>query len=159
MIDINKEIEKISSARFFSCMGLHDIDEDHVIHVDDVKKIFIEPTEFHFNGLYKDMKWLPTSPTQNDPFYKKCDNPKDLIELRIQISKHVMDSIKNFNKEIFISPPHDFSSAARNAIGFAFRQLITERYFGLGCKWQMVVSIYYAGHWPVGYTNDKFIVI
>jgi len=159
MIDISEEIKKITDARFFSKMGLRDLYEDHVILIDDVKKVFIEPSDVDFKGLYKKTEWLPTSPTQDDPFYKKQEKTPEIIELRKEITKCVMDSTKEMNKKMFISTPHDFSTAARNAICFAFRQLITERYYGLGCKWEMIVSIYYAGHWPVGYANDKIIVI
>ncbi|UWS28281.1 hypothetical protein [Erwinia pyrifoliae] len=159
MIDINEEISKISDARFFSKMGFYDIHEDYVILVGDVRKVFIEPSDIDFKGLYKKTEWLPTSPTQDDPFYKKQQNPKDIIELRKEISKHVMHATKEMNKDAFISSPHDFSIAARNAICFAFRQLITERYFGLGDKWKIIVDLYYAGHWPVGYAKDKIIVI
>lgn len=159
MIDINEELRKISGARFFSKMGFHDLHEDYVILVGDVRKVFIEPSDSDFKGLYKSTEWLPTSPTQDDPFYRKQTNPKDIIELRKEISKHIMNAIKEIKKDAFISSPHDFSVAARNAICFAFRQLITERYFALGDKWEIIVDLYYAGHWPVGYAKDKIIVI
>lgn len=159
MIDITEEIIKISEARFFSKMGLPDLHDDHFIAVGNVRKAFVEPTEIDFKGLYKQTVWLPTSPTQDDPFYKKYNNPKDIIALRKVITKHVMNATKEVNKEPFISSPHDFSTAARNAIFFAFRQLITERYFSLGDKWETIVALYYSGHWPVGYAKDNIIVI
>lgn len=159
MIDINEYLENITNADFFSKMGVQDLHEDYVILIEDVKKVFIEPSDIEFKGFYKDVEWLPTSPTQDDPFYKKQMNPKDVIELRREITKYVMIATEKIDKNKFISTPHDFSVAARNAICFAFRQSITEQYFNLGHKWKSIVEIYYAGHWPVGYAKDKIIVI
>ncbi|MCG8708032.1 hypothetical protein JHU04_001233 [Brenneria sp. 4F2] len=70
-----------------------------------------------------------------------------------------MAATRELNKADFISSPHDFSVAARNAICYAFRQLITERYFSLGGRWEKITNIYYSGHWPVGFTKEKYIVI
>ncbi|MEO8533472.1 MAG: hypothetical protein ABI441_06975 [Flavobacterium sp.] len=159
MIDISKEISKISDAEFFSKMGAYDLHKDNLILVGNVRKAFVEPSDIDFKGLYKKTEWLPTSLTQEDPFYKKQEKPKNIIELRIEISKHVMIATKEINKDLFICSPHDFSIAARNAICFAFRQLVTERYFDLGDKWKIITDLYYAGHWPIGYANDKIIVI
>lgn len=140
-------------------MGKQDLQEEFVILIADVKRVFIEPTDIDFKGFYNATEWLPTSPTQDDPFYKKQINSKDIIELRKEITRHVMDSTKDINKDIFISAPHDFSIAARNAICYAFRQSITEKYFNPGEHWKRIVDIYYTGHWPVGYAKEKFIVI
>ncbi|MEY8712551.1 hypothetical protein [Mangrovibacter phragmitis] len=159
MIDIAEDLKKIENTIFFSRMGVSDINDDRVILIEDVRKVFIEPSDVEFKGFYKKTKWLPTSPTQEDPFYGKQSNPKDLLELRKEVNKCVMNATKDINKSSFISQPHDFSIAARNAICFAFRQSLTERYFKLGSKWEMIVDLYYLGHWPVGYAKDKIIVI
>ncbi len=159
MIDIKEDIYKITSADFFSKMGVQDLHEDYIILIGDVRKVFIETSDIEFKGFYSEVEWLPTSPTQDDPFYKKQINPKDVVELRKEITKCVMSATQKINKNTFISAPHDFSIAARNAICFAFRQSITEKYFNLGNKWKSIVEIYYAGHWPVGYAKDKIIVI
>ncbi|EIS3739300.1 hypothetical protein [Aeromonas hydrophila] len=159
MVDINEEIKKIKSASFFEKMGVDNIHESDVILIGSVRKVFIEPSGDDFKGLYKETEWLPTSPTQNDPFYEKQVSPKELIELRKEINKYIIVATRELDKGRFISSPHDFSVSAKNAICFAFRQLITERYFSLGCRWERITDIYYSGHWPVGFTKKKYIVI
>ncbi|OTA16774.1 hypothetical protein Xvie_01452 [Xenorhabdus vietnamensis] len=159
MININDELEKIEKAKFFSNMGLFDLHDQNVILIENVEKVFINPSDIEFKGTYKNTEWLPTSLTQDDPFYKKQDNPKDLIEIRMKINKAVMNSTKELDKSKFISRPHDFHQAARNAICYAFRQYMSEKYFNLGNKWEKIVDIYYAGHWPVGISKEKIIVI
>lgn len=70
-----------------------------------------------------------------------------------------MAATRNLEREIFLSGPNDFSVAARNGICFAFRQYVSECYYNLGDQWKEIVEIYYKGHWPVGFTKDKLIVI
>lgn len=159
MIDISKLSEKIINANFFSKMGERDIHEEYVILVSSVQRVFVTPSNSDFNGLYSKTEWLPTSPTQDSPFYVKQKKTSELIELRKSVTKQIMDATKDMDKRNFLCPPHDFSLAARNAICFAFRELITENYYNLGDKWNKVTRIYFSGHWPVGYADDKFIVI
>lgn len=140
-------------------MGVDNIYEGDVIFIGNVREVFIVPSDDDFKGLYKETEWLPTSPTQNDPFYEKQASPKELIELRKEINKSIIIATRDLDKGIFISSPHNFSVSAKNAICFAFRQIITERYFSLGCCWGRIADIYYSGHWPVGFTKEKYIVI
>ncbi|MCG8708031.1 hypothetical protein JHU04_001232 [Brenneria sp. 4F2] len=74
MVDINEEIKKIEAANFFSKMGANDLHGGDVILIENVRKVFIEPLDADFKGSYKKIEWLPTSPTQDDPFYKKQVN-------------------------------------------------------------------------------------
>lgn len=159
MFDIKDHFKRIESAAFFSKMGMNDLYGDAFILIENVRKVFVEPSDIEFKGHYNSLEWLPTTPSQDDPFYKKQSYPKDLIEQRKEITKCIMNATRNINKNNFIAPPHDFSVAARGAISFAFRQYITEQYFGLGNKWENIVNIYYAGHWPVGYTKENLIII
>ncbi|MBS9430889.1 hypothetical protein [Photorhabdus akhurstii] len=159
MVDTNEELEKIEKANFFSNMGLFDLHDEKIILIENVEKVFINPSDIEFQGYYKNTEWLPTSPTQEDPFYNKQDNPKDLIEIRMKINKAVMNATKGLDKSKFISKPHDFHQAARNAICYAFRQYMTEKYFNLGSQWESIVNIYYSGHWPVGISKERVIVI
>ncbi|MCH7347736.1 hypothetical protein [Aeromonas sp. MR7] len=159
MVDINEEIKKIENASFFEKMGVDNLHEGDVILIENVRKVFIEPSDDDFKGLYKKTEWLPTSSTQDDPFYEKQVSPKELIELRKEINKRIIIATRDLDKGRFISSPHDFSVSARNAICFAFRQLITERYFSLGSRWERITEIYYSGHWPVGFTKERYIVI
>lgn len=159
MININELIKDIERSRFFSRMGLSDIENENIILIDNVEKVFINPSDIEFKGFYEQTEWLPTSPTQDDPFYKIQGGSKELIELRIKINKAVMNATKGLSKDKFISGPQDFSLAARNGICFAFRQYVTEQYLCIGDKWSTIVDIYYDGHWPVGFTKEKLIVI
>ncbi len=34
-----------------------------------------------------------------------------------------------------------------------------KKYLNLGNRWGDVVRIYYAGHWPVGFSKEKIIAI
>ncbi|BBV08022.1 TPA: hypothetical protein ACHWKL_004317 [Providencia stuartii] len=159
MFDINEQLEAINNADFFANMGINDIQDKDIILIENVEKVFVSPSEAEFKGLYRKTEWLPTSPTQDDPFYKKQDNPKELVNMRIKMSKVVMDKTKNLVANNFISKPHDFKQAARNAIAYAFRQYVTEKYFNLGNNWERIIKIYYKGHWPVGIAKEKIIII
>lgn len=159
MLDINNELKMISSADFFANMGKDDIQDKDIIFIENVKNAFVDPSDFEFKGFYKKTEWLPTSPTQDDPFYKKQNNPKELVDMRIKISKVVMDKTKNLDGNKFLSKPHDFKQAARNAIAYAFRQYVTEKYFHLGNHWERIIKLYYKGHWPVGIAKEKIVII
>jgi len=89
--------------------------------VESIFKIILEPVESDFEGFYKDLEWLPTSPTQQDPFTVFRKSPKELVGSRLRVSKAVLQSIKSFPKDKFVYRSHDFSIAARNAACFAFR--------------------------------------
>ncbi|MFQ6572331.1 hypothetical protein [Pseudomonas sp. UM16] len=159
MLDAEKLVDDIARARFFSRMGCAPDLNEGVIYVESVFKVFVEPEESDFHGVYKNLEWLPTTPTQEDPFNSFPKAPKDLVELRLKVSKAVMQSIKEVPKEKFIAGAHDFSVAARNAACFAFRQYVSECYYGSGSVWSRVVDLYFSGRWPVGYSKDKLIVI
>ncbi|MCF5715940.1 hypothetical protein ACDH53_26515 [Pseudomonas tremae] len=156
---IDAELATIEKSCFFSKMGVLLPDEERIISIENVRKVFVEPSELDFKGCYDEVEWLPTSPTQDDPFYELPKSPKELTELRIKINKAVMAATKSLEKNSFLCAPHDFSVAARNGICFAFRQYVSERYYGLGDHWKEIVEIYYKGHWPIGFTKDKLVVI
>lgn len=156
---VDAVLVRIKESDFFSNMGTRPSDTADLIYADSLREVFAAPDEPCFNPCFKAMEWLPTSPTQNDPFYALEKPGTDLVELRISITKAVMGALKDHDKTIFIVDQHDFSGAARNAIGFAFRQYATERYYGLGSRWKKIVEVYYSGHWPVGYSADKLIVV
>lgn len=101
MVDINEEIKKIKNANFFEKMGVDNIHENDVILIGSVRKVFIEPSNDDFKGLYKETEWLPTSPTQNDPFYEKQVSPKELIELRKEINKCIIIATRELDKGLF----------------------------------------------------------
>ncbi|MFC0228471.1 hypothetical protein [Serratia aquatilis] len=159
MIKINVILEKIEKSSFFYNMGFSDIESENIILIKDVDRVFVNPSDIDFKGLYENVEWLPTSATQEDPFYKTQKNTKELTELRIKANKAVMSATRNLPRDKFICGPHDFSQAARNGICFSFRQYISERYLNLGNKWETIINIYYIGHWPVGYAKEKIIVI
>lgn len=159
MISIENELNKIDAAKFFSAMGENNLFADDILAIENVKKVFVEPSYDEFEGLYNEAKWLPCSSTQIDPFYGKISPTEEVVKFRKEINKHVIHSTRGMEKSIFLHSPHDFSCAARHAICFAFRQLITEDYFSLGDKWSRICELYYSGHWPVGFTKEKYIII
>lgn len=159
MINIDSELTRIKWANFFSNMGLSDIEGNSIILIENVKKVFVEPCYTDFNGYYNDIKWLPTSMTQEDPFYGEISSPKELVDGRIKMNKAVINALRTVSKDRFIFGSDDFSLAAKNAVCFAFRQYVSEKYFNLGNNWAEIIEIYYSGHWPVGYAKEKIIII
>lgn len=159
MTDFNELLEDIDRAEFFSNMGNPAIQTETVIFIADVERVFINPSDIEFKGLYMRTEWLPTSLTQKDPFYKNQPVSKELSALRIKINKAVLNATKDLPQEPFICVPHDFRQSARNGICFAFRQYVTEKYLTLGNKWEKIIQVYYAGHWPVGFTEHKIMAI
>ncbi|MGB5955775.1 MAG: hypothetical protein WBG97_10310 [Pseudomonas sp.] len=109
--------------------------------------------------IYKDFKWLPTAPSQDDPFNSFSKPSGDLLGRRLEVTRAVMQSTRNLPKDKFVSGAHDFSLAARHAACFAFRQYVSECHYGGESAWSSIVSLYFAGRWPVAYSADKFIVI
>jgi len=159
MLDTEKVIDGIARARFFSEMGCAPGFVEGVIYIENVHRVFVDPVESEFLGVYKDLKWLPTTPTQDDPFNSFPKSPKELVDLRIKVSKAVMQSVKYIPRDKFVSGVHDFSLAAKNAACFAFRQYMSECYYGSEGVWSKVVGLYFSGRWPVGYSKKKLIAI
>lgn len=158
--DFDSLLQRIDNSCFFSRMGLPDVLDSRVILIENVEKVFVNPTGAEFKGYYDSVEWLPTSMTQEDPFYKvKEVLPKELTGLRIRVNKAVMNATKGLSKDKFNYGPHDFSLAARNGICFCFREYVSEQYLHLGNKWEEVVGIYFSGHWPVGIAKDKIVTI
>ena len=159
MFDINDELRKIENTNFFSKMGISNINDDRVIFIENVEQAFVSPLDASFQGKYNKLRWLPSTTSQEDPFYKRHKNTPELLDLRKCINKKILEVTRDMNKKQFIIPPHDFSLVARDSICFCFRQLMTERYFKLGDKWEFIVELYYSGHWPIGYIENKIVVI
>lgn len=160
MNDIDDELEKIKNTSFFNKMGVNDLYQDNIILVNDVKQAFVEFSNSALAGYSSNtLKWLPSSLYEHDPFYGKRHHTSQLIILRRKINKEILLATRYLDKTRFICPPNDFSEVARNAICFAFRQLITEKYFYLGHHWEEICEIYYSGHWPIGTLKEKYIVI
>ncbi len=102
MIDIDEECRKIEGFEFFSNMGGRGPKDDNYIYIESVRKVFVEPSESEFYGCYDGVEWLPTSPTQPDPFYEIPKPPSDLVAMRIKANKAVMAATKNLDKSKFI---------------------------------------------------------
>lgn len=143
---------KISITPFFSNMGKVSVDDNKIIYFQSIQACF----ESSLN-----VEWLPISPTQDDPFYIKQEYPKDLVEMRLVVSKAVIESLKAFPvpDSQFQYDAHNFKIAARNAICYAFRQYLTEKYFNYGDNWERIIQIYYQGHFPIGFYKKKLVVI
>ncbi|WP_122702242.1 hypothetical protein [Pseudomonas sp. Leaf127] len=156
---IDAILAEIEKSHFFSAMGKRTAQADDLIYVDTLREVFTAPTAASLKDGYPHVEWLPTSPTQHDPFYRLDTPDAALVERRLTVTRAVMKAMKNVDRRAFIVDQHDFSLAAKNAIGFAFRQHVTERHSGLGHRWERVVAVYCLGHWPVGYAGDKLIVV
>ncbi|WP_312352224.1 hypothetical protein [Pseudomonas sp.] len=159
MFDVDELIYEVGRTEFFSKLGCATDLKSGVIYVESIFKVFVEPVESDFEGCYKDLEWLPTSPTQQDPFNVFPKPRKELVDSRLRVSKAVMQSIKSVPKYKFVCGSHDFSIAARNAACFAFRQYVSESYYGDKCVWSKVIDLYFSGRWPVGYSRDRIIAI
>jgi len=159
MFNVDELIDQVVRADFFSKMGQASDFKSGVIYIESVFKVFVQPDERDFEGYYKYLEWLPTSPTQEDPFRAFPKPSKELMDSRLRVSEAVMQSIKSVPKDKFVFGPHDFCIAARNAACFAFRQYVSESYYGDKGAWSKVIDLYFSGRWPVGYSKDKMIVI
>lgn len=137
MIDINKLIKDIEQSGFVLWMELSDIQKNNTILIDNVERIFINPTNIEFKGFYEQTKQLPTSPTQDDPFFKIRGSSKELIELKIKINKALMSATKGLSKDKFISGP--MILIWHQKMAFAFRQYVSEQYLCLGDKLQTII--------------------
>lgn len=157
--DIEAISNKIRSVDFFSKMGCPPDEKNGVIYIENVRKVFIESLESDFRSLYGEVEWLPSTPTQEDPFNEFPKAPKELTDARIFVSKVVLDSVRGMAKDKFVSGAHDFSLAARNAACFAFRQYISECYYQKHGIWSRIVELYYSGRWPVGYVKQVLIAV
>jgi len=159
MPGVEKIIDDIAEASFFCAMGKVGEVAEGVIYVENVSRVFISPHDLDLPGDIEDLLWLPTSSTQDDPFNHFPAFPTELTALRLKVSKAVMQSIRQAPKSPFIAGAHDFSLAARNAACFAFRQYVTEDFFGNGAVWSEIVELYLSGRWPVGFMNGQIVVI
>lgn len=158
-MNIDAELQRIASTPFFSKLGCAFPGDDALIRIESLRKAFVEPVAADFKGGYSRVEWLPTSPTQDDPFYQMPKSSADLAALRMQVNKAVMAATRNLDPTWFVVDQHDFSNAARGGICFAFRQYVSEGHLGLGDKWKQVVDIYYTGHWPIGVAAGKLVLV
>ncbi len=67
--------------------------------------------------------------------------------------------MRNVDKDKLMSGSHNFYQAARMAIIFAFRQRLLEMELELGTQWKAITDVYYLGHWPISYYENKIFVI
>lgn len=159
-MNIASKIEKIKNTDFFAHMGCPNSIDESVIWIQNIELAFIHPQAEDFYGVYDQMKWLPTSTSDPDPFYDLNSKiPEELCQFRKQITQALMVSVRSIEAKAFRYHQHDFEYAAKNALYFAFRQALVEEYFNLGERWKKIIQLYYLGHWVIGFTQDKYIVI
>ncbi|MDM1246259.1 hypothetical protein HX005_02450 [Acinetobacter sp. R933-2] len=160
MFHITEEILKIQNTHFFKNMGHANFTDQSIVFIKNIESAFIYPQESDFKNIYHQVKWLPTSLSETDPFYTMTQRPPELIIiLRKQITQALMQSIRTVDPQLFKYDQYDFQYAAKNALCFAFRQALIEKYYGLGQHWEKITELYYLGHWVIGYTTDQYIVI
>lgn len=160
MFNITEEVLKIQNTNFFKNMGHADLIDPSIVFIKNIESAFIHPQESDFKNIYHQVKWLPTSLSEPDPFYTLTQKlPESIIILRKQMTQTLMQSVRTIDPQLFKYDQYDFQYAAKNALYFAFRQAVVEKYFGLGQRWEKIIQLYYLGHWVIGYTADQYIVI
>lgn len=132
---------------------------DHIIFIKDVDEAFINHRKEAFENLYEKMAWLPSSLSDKDPFYGDVKVPSDLLDARKKISQIIFQKMREIDKSLFTSGPHDFSTVAKMGMAFAFRQYFLGKSLSLGNFWENVVNLYYMGHWPIGYFEGILFAI
>ena len=157
-MNLDDEIERLIKSDFFFKMGENER-IDHVIFIKDVDEAFINPTEEAFENLYKKMNWLPSSLSDKDTFYGDMKVPEELVEYRKRVSQIIFQKMREIDKSLFTSGPHDFSTVAKMGMAFAFRLYFLEKSLSLGNFWENVVNLYYMGHWPIGYYKGTLFAI
>ncbi len=159
-LDLQQELSKIAHTNFFENMGKATLQDESVIRIQSVANAFINPNTAEFKGTYAHVQWLPTSHGETDPFYDLNQKlPETLITSRKQITLALMVAVRHLDVQVFQYEAHDFQLAAKNALYFAFRQALLEQHFQLGQRWENVIQLYYAGHWPIDVSHDQYIVI
>lgn len=79
MVDINEEIKKIEDSSFFEKMGIDSFHEGDVILIENVRKVFIKPSDDDFKGLYKKLSGFRPHPLKMIHFMKNKLVPKNLL--------------------------------------------------------------------------------
>lgn len=128
MFSVDTEIERITNCVFFEGVGKQSEASEGLIILANVGAAFVDPTDSNFTGKYNDIEWLPTAATQHDPFYLFPDFPDELVDIRLQIDNAVIAATRGMGYRLFKWGRHDFTSAARNGICYAFRQYAAEQY-------------------------------
>ncbi|MFJ4068642.1 hypothetical protein ACIPW4_25590 [Pseudomonas sp. NPDC089996] len=104
---IDKFIHDIAQARFFCAMGEPGAVTDGVVYVESVSRIFVAPHDQEALDRLENLVWLPTSPTQEDPFNQFPTFTKELTDLQLKVNKAVMQSIKQAPSASLIAGAHD----------------------------------------------------
>lgn len=171
MMDLKHELERIAGIAFFASLGQMSTEELaalisypaspflYNVQLPDVREAFVEPGLPEWMKLQQKIRWLPSSSTEPDPFYPASSQAPELLELRKQINQAVLRQTRSARPDTLICRPHDFTTAARQAAAYAYRQYVMERYYDLGSRWQTMIRLYEAGHWPIGYSKDTLVWI
>lgn len=150
-IDNNVFFRNINTG-FSGCIGDN-------FFIPSLNTAFLEPSlEMKQNG-FNDADWLPSSPLDHDPFYGKIAFGTEIREQRNIITRSILDAFEKIDKNVFVLENNDFSKFAKNSISFAFRQYILEKNLDLGNKWSEIVALYFDGHWPVAFNQNKIFVL
>jgi hypothetical protein len=158
VFNVDREIERISSCAFFKEMGRQGNTSEGLIFLANVGEAFVVPTDSDSIGEYNDIEGLPITATQHDPFYMFSGFPDELVDIRLRINKAVMAATRGLDSRLFKWGRYDFTTAARNGICYAFRQYAAEQYLAAVDRWAIIISMYCAGRWPVGYWQKGLVL-
>ena len=157
MFNITTELERIKTMELFANLGKGE-DSADVIFIRNVEEAFINPAQ-KLQPHYEQIIWLPTSIYQDDPFYSHISWNEEIFDARRKMNQILLMKFKELDEAPFIWGPHDFVYIAKSAVYFAFRQYLAEQLLRLGLQWSRFIALYYNGHWPIGYTEQKIIAI
>ena len=111
--------------------------------------------------------WLPQYPHDDDPFHKvslmnlckEQGKEKKVKELRLELNKMVLESLRVANLSPLQTEWSDSSIAAKRCAAHAFRSALTELVIGVDKRWCKVVNYYKMGLWPWGYLPEDDLIV
>ncbi|CZF86826.1 hypothetical protein [Grimontia marina] len=110
------------------------------------------------------MDWLPSSRDQKDPFHgQELTKRVAAIEggkTKVMAAyKAASKKLSGYDKSKFVSGPHDYSIAAKNAALYCVRMAAMECLSDSQGIWVEVFKVYSQGFWPCGVLPDKKLVV
>ncbi len=114
----------------------------------------------------EEIDWLPTGPSDEDPFYGKQLNAmlaeRDMLSKAQAIKKEVrflvLKATSGKNTPLLKCGPHNLNGAARKTAVEAFARATMEALLEIDASWCYVVRIYSGGWWPCGRKGGLLVV-
>lgn len=125
---------------------------------------FEESLSAEMKKIASSMDWLPSSRDQKDPFYgQELTQKIAAIEggkTKVMAAyKAASKKLSNYDKSKFVSGPHDYSNAAKNAALYCVRMAAIECLSDSQGIWVEIFKVYAQGYWPCGLLPDNKLVV